>query len=77
MVIRIPPEFSFADLGRKLRERRMLEPGFADEAAEGGAIEVWYRDDADGKLYPKQGDKDLQVAMMRNAKLTLDVKFVG
>jgi bud emergence protein 1 len=76
VVIRMPPSFTFADLDKKLRERRKLEPGFADEAAN-GAIEVSYRDEADDKLYPIYSDDDLHVAMMRNAKLTLKVRSVG
>jgi bud emergence protein 1 len=74
VVIRMPPDFSFVDLGKKLLERRKLEPGFADDAS---GIDVFYRDDADGKLYPMRGDEDLRVAMERNAKLTLDVHSVG
>lgn len=76
VVIRMPPDFTFADLDKKLRERRKLEPGLADEAAN-GSIEVSYKDEQDNKLYPIYSDDDLHVAMMRNAKLTLHVRSVG
>jgi bud emergence protein 1 len=76
VVIRMPPDFTFADLDKKLRDRRKLEPGFADEAAN-AAIAVSYRDEVDDKQYPIYNDDDLHVAMMRNAKLTLQVQSVG
>jgi bud emergence protein 1 len=76
VVIRMPPDFTFADLDKKLRERRKLEPGLADEAAN-SAIEVSYKDEAEDKLYPIYNDDDLHVAMMRNQKLTLKVRSVG
>jgi len=72
----LPPDFKFADLSKKLRERRKLEPGFADESPN-VVLEVFYRDEVDGKLYRLGGDEDLAVARDRCEKLTLEVRSVG
>jgi bud emergence protein 1 len=75
VVIRMPPEFTFIDLLKKLRERRQLEPGFANEPPD-TELEVLYRDEGDSKMYEMRNDSDLKMAMHRNSKLTLDVRSV-
>jgi bud emergence protein 1 len=74
VVIRMPPGFNFADLYKKLQERRQLEQGLKDDTDE---LEVCYRDEQEGTLYRIQGDADLGVAMERNAKLTLNIRSLG
>jgi bud emergence protein 1 len=70
----MPPGFNFADLYKKLQERRQLEQGLKDDTDE---LEVCYRDEQEGTLYRIQGDADLGVAMERNAKLTLNIRSLG
>jgi bud emergence protein 1 len=72
VVIRMPPNFRFADLVKKLQERRAMEPGFEGSAAE--ELDVLYREETDGKLYRLTGDEDLVGAVERNSKLTLEVR---
>jgi bud emergence protein 1 len=74
VVIRMPPEFSFMDLVKKLRDRRALEAAFAGEGDVD--LEVLFRDENDGKLYEMRSDQDLKSALARNAKLTLDVRSI-
>lgn len=73
VVIRMPPQFRYADLYKKLQERRELER-LPDE---GGELEVAYRDEQEQKLFAIRDDEDLRVAMERNPKLTLSVRVVG
>ncbi|KIW05820.1 uncharacterized protein PV09_03026 [Verruconis gallopava] len=73
VVIRMPAQFSYKDLYRKLKERRALEriDGEEDDAE----LEVCYRDEAEGRLYPIRGDEDLRVGMERNPeRFTLSVR---
>jgi bud emergence protein 1 len=72
IIIRMPPNCSFPELMRKLQERRALEPGFEHERDV--ELDVLYREESDAKLYRLQSDADLQGAMMRNSKLTLEVR---
>lgn len=73
VVIRMPPQFRYADLYKKLQERRELEklPDLD------GELEIAYRDEMEGKLFAIRDDEDLRVAMERNPKLTLSVRVVG
>jgi len=75
VIIRMPPDFSFPSLLKKLRDRRQLEPGFSNEPPN-AELEVLYRDENDNKLYEMRNDSDLKMAMQRNSKLTLDVRSV-
>jgi bud emergence protein 1 len=75
VVIRMPQDFRFVDLYKKLQERRRLEPGLADMAG-AGSLEICWRDDMDNKLWRMENDADLQAAMGRNSKLTLNVRPV-
>ena len=78
VVIRMPPQFQYADLHKKLQERRELEnlPPTADAGGE-GELEIAYRDEMEGKLFAIRDDEDLRVAMERNPKLTLSVRVVA
>jgi bud emergence protein 1 len=76
VVIRMPPQFRYADLYKKLQERRELEKLPADENG-GTELEIAYRDEVEGKLFAIRDDEDLRVAMERNPKLTLNVRVVG
>ena len=78
VVIRMPPQFQFADLYKKLQERRELEklPATADAGGE-GELEIAYRDEMEAKLFAIRDDEDLRVAMDRNPKLTLSVRVVA
>ena len=72
VVIRMPIYFSFADLYKKLKERRALErPAEADLD-----LLVEYRDEQEGQYFPLESDSDLQVALDRNPKLTLGVRVM-
>jgi bud emergence protein 1 len=75
VIIRMPPDFAYPDLVKKLRERRQLEPGFTNESPD-TELDVLYRDEGDNKLYEMRNDSDLRMAMQRNSKLTLDVRSV-
>ena len=72
VVIRMPNQFRYADLYKKLQERRELE-----RLPDTGELEVSYRDEADGRLFAMQSDEDLQAALQRSSKLTLNVRVVG
>jgi bud emergence protein 1 len=72
VVIRMPQNFRYGDLIKKLGERRALEPGF--EGERDVELDVLYREEGDGKLYRLQGDEDLLGVVERNAKLTLEVR---
>lgn len=88
IVLRMPSQFSFADLYKKLRERRRLERGLeeqddsaansiaASSVADGESDDellLEYRDDEDSNFYRIENDQDLQVALERCPKLTLMV----
>jgi bud emergence protein 1 len=75
VVIRMPPDFQYADLYKKLQERRQLEQGIKDDRPQ--ELDVAYRDEVEGKLFRLQSDRDLQEALERNSKLTLNVKTLG
>jgi len=69
VVIRMPTSLKFADLYKKLVERRKLErPGELEEE-----LNVEYKDEQDGYFYPIGDDEDLEIAVERNPKLTLSV----
>jgi bud emergence protein 1 len=70
VVIRMPPGFKYADLVKKLRERRALERGGDEDESE---LMVEYRDEVEGGFYRIEGDDDLREALLRNPKLTLTV----
>ena len=71
VVIRMPPQFRYADLYRKLQERRDLE-----RLPDSGELEVSYRDEQEGRSYVMRSDEELQAAMQRSPKLTLSVRVV-
>ncbi|KAJ9669790.1 bud emergence protein 1 [Coniosporium apollinis] len=73
IVVRMPPGFGYADLYKKLKERRVLERPGEDEDEEFG---VEYRDEVEGEFYRIEGEEDLRVALERNPKLTLNVVAV-
>lgn len=75
VVIRMPAQFRFADLCKKLRERRSLEQG--GPSGDGDDLFVEYRDEVEGQYYPIENDEDLAVAIERNPKLTLSVSGSG
>ncbi|KAH9877083.1 hypothetical protein IAQ61_002446 [Plenodomus lingam] len=69
VVIRMPLSLKFADLYKKLVERRKMErPGEEEEE-----LTVEYRDEQEGYFYPIADDEDLAIAVERNPKLTLSV----
>ncbi|CAK4032000.1 scd2 ral3 [Lecanosticta acicola] len=74
VVIRMPArgQFSFEDLRRKIVERRRLEYKAQDQNDE--ELDIEYRDEKDGEYYRLEGDEDLDIAVERNAKLTLAVR---
>ena len=74
VVIRMPPvgQFRWADLYKKLKERRTIEYGDTAEIE----LAVSYRDEREGKMFAMENDSDLRVALERNGKLTLDVRVV-
>jgi bud emergence protein 1 len=73
VVIRLPPEFQYADLYKKLQERRRLEPGL-DDAGSNSSLEICWRNEGDGTLWRIDNDQDLQGVMSRTSKLTLNVR---
>ncbi|KAF2673399.1 hypothetical protein BT63DRAFT_431559 [Microthyrium microscopicum] len=73
VIIRMPPDFRFDDLYKKLLERRRLEPGLVGPN-DSGNLEICWKDEADNQLYQMETDQDLQAALSRNAKLTLNVR---
>ncbi|OCK86038.1 hypothetical protein K432DRAFT_187253 [Lepidopterella palustris CBS 459.81] len=70
VVIRMPQIFRYADLYKKLQERRALE-SVGDGNDEELVVE--YKDEIEGHFYPIDSDEDLAIAMERNPKLTLSV----
>lgn len=81
VVLRLPPRgsFSFADLHRKIMERRRLEYNRADVGAELMAEEeegLWieYRDEISGEYFKLDDDASLGDAVSRCEKLTLVVR---
>ena len=68
VVIKMPPQFSYEDLRRKLEERRRMEGGVHPDD---GDMTIDYKDDTDGEYYRIESDEDLGVAQERCPKLTL------
>ncbi|PNS16348.1 Protein scd2/ral3 [Sphaceloma murrayae] len=90
VVVRMPPKgnFQFADLYRKIVERRKLEfnpkkdsgqedNGGSDGAAGEPLLEIEYRDERDGEYYKLADDEELGTALETNEKLTLVVREVA
>jgi bud emergence protein 1 len=88
VVIRMPPpgQFSFAELYKKLKERRALE-GLPDGngggnggvgGGQGGSgdveLEVAFRDENMGHLVPIRNDQELQSCLDRGERFTLSVR---
>ena len=73
VVIRMPPQFKYADLYKKLKERRALER-FEGEDPERVELEIMYRDESEGRLFPIRNDEELRVGMERNERFTLSVR---
>jgi bud emergence protein 1 len=83
VVIRMPPpgQFSFADLYKKLKERRALE-GLPD--GNGGAgqgigdvdLDIAYRDEGAGQLVPMRNDEELRNVLDRGERFTLNVRVI-
>ncbi|KAI9654518.1 MAG: bud emergence protein 1 [Bathelium mastoideum] len=71
VVIRMPPQFSYEDLRRKLEERRRMEGG--GQGLDDGEMAIDYKDDTDGEYYRIENDNDLVMALERCPKLTLMV----
>jgi bud emergence protein 1 len=69
VIIRMPPQFRYSDLYKKLEERRALE-----RLPDTGDLEVMYRDETEGRMFGMANDDDLQTAVQRNPKLTLHVR---
>lgn len=65
-------KFSFDQLYTKIVERRRLEYKGQDQQFE--KLEIEYRDENDGEYYRLEGQKDLDIALDRNEKLTLAVR---
>lgn len=72
VVIRMPPQFRFAELYKKLKERRALE--YPAEASKDADLDVNYRDEGESRLFPIRNDEELRVGMERNERLVLDVR---
>ncbi|KAI4188049.1 MAG: hypothetical protein L6R41_002393 [Letrouitia leprolyta] len=66
IVIRVPSEISFLQLRDKVRDRLKLEDD----------IMIQYKDEATGGYAEMVSDRDLDVALTRNPKLTLYVRYV-
>ncbi|TKA56761.1 hypothetical protein B0A49_10351 [Cryomyces minteri] len=73
VVIRMPPQFRYADLYKKLRERRALEKGGDANGEDETVLMVDYKDETDGEYYRIENDEDLSIAAARNPKLVLTV----
>jgi bud emergence protein 1 len=88
VVIRMPPagQFTFAELYKKLKERRALE-GLPDANGGGNGgvgggmggsgdvdLEVAFRDEAVGQLIPIRNDQELQSCLDRGDRFTLSVR---
>lgn len=75
VVIRMPPQFSYRDLYRKLKDRRALE-NFQGED-ENTELDVEYKDEGEGRWFPLRGEEELRVAMERNSeRFVLGVRAV-
>lgn len=83
VVVRMPPkgQFRYADLHRKVTERRKLEysnkkdSGVEDDRIDDEQpLEMEYRDERDGEYYQLKDDGQLQHALDSNEKLTLVVR---
>ncbi|KAL8905527.1 MAG: hypothetical protein Q9207_002589 [Kuettlingeria erythrocarpa] len=66
IVIRVPNDISFQQLRDKVRDRLKLEDD----------ITIQYKDEASGGFAEMLSDRDLDVAIERNPKLTLYVRYV-
>lgn len=66
IVIRVPSEISFLQLKDKVRDRLKLEDD----------IMIQYKDEATGGYAEMVSDRDLDLALTRNPKLTLYVRYV-
>jgi len=69
VVIRMPQTFRFADLYKKLKERRALE---RPEESDFDLVVRW-RDESLGELRELRGDADLSEALSRGERLALTV----
>lgn len=76
VIIRMPPigQFRYADLYKKLKERRMLDYG--DSGA--GDLQVTWKDEMQGRLVRVDGDDSLTRALERTGggRLVLDVRVM-
>lgn len=86
VVVRMPAKgtFKFADMYKKILERRRLEytSKKAPEGANGAAgadpnLEIEYRDERDGEYYKLSDDDELTAALETNDKLTLVVREIA
>ncbi|KAL9017088.1 MAG: hypothetical protein Q9185_005548 [Variospora sp. 1 TL-2023] len=66
IVIRVPSDISFQQLKDKVRDRLKLEDD----------IMIQYKDEASGGYAEMLSDRDLDVALARNPKLTLYVRYI-
>lgn len=74
VVVRLPPDYNYADLNAKLRERWALEQQVDRVEAESVELTVEYKDEHTQAFYRIEGDEDLSIARQRNEpKLTLRV----
>jgi len=75
VVIRMPSQFRYAELYKKLKERRALER-FEGEGQDPDKVEleVLYRDESEGRLFPIRNDEELRVGLERNERFTLSVR---
>jgi bud emergence protein 1 len=75
VVIRMPPQFRYDELYKKLKDRRALERIDGDvKDPDNVVLEVMYRDEGESRLFPIRNDEELKVAMERNERLTLNVR---
>ncbi|KAF2834197.1 hypothetical protein M501DRAFT_990477 [Patellaria atrata CBS 101060] len=70
VIIRMPANFNYNDLYKKLIERRNME----EPHHNGRALVVEYRDEMENQYFTLTDDQDLEIAMERNPKLTLVVR---
>ena len=66
IVIRVPSEINFQQLKDKVRDRLKLEDD----------VMIQYKDESTGSYTEMLSDRDLDVALTRNPKLTLYVRYV-
>ncbi|KAF2091664.1 scaffold protein Scd2 [Saccharata proteae CBS 121410] len=71
VVIRMPALFRYADLYKKLKERRALERGEEIDAGGDEELVIEWRDENTGEYYGIRGDDDLAEAVARCPKLVL------